>query len=81
MTIDKAIKILLTDYQHHHDIHDLMTAIAIKLGIEALKRVEKERTGYETFSPDLLPGETEGKRRERETSIYEAMTDKGDSLP
>ena len=31
---------------------------AIKLGIEALKRVQGERTGYESYAPDLLPGET-----------------------
>ncbi len=31
---------------------------AIRLGIEALRRVQKERTGYELYAPDLLPGET-----------------------
>jgi len=32
---------------------------ALKLGIEAVKRVQADRTGYETYAPDLLPGETE----------------------
>ena len=58
MTIDEAIKRLQRrigvelrcNVGHKYD--------DVKLGIEALKRVKTERTGYELYSPDLLPGET-----------------------
>ena len=58
MTIDKAIETLESfGSWFAGDLAD-RDAQAIKLGIEALKRVKAERTGYESYAPDLLPGET-----------------------
>lgn len=59
MKLEKAIYVLqsfleLVKPGGHPDIPD-----ALKLGIEALKRVKGERTGYEIYAPDLLPGETD----------------------
>ena len=58
MTIDEAIKILTIHNDHNPNFTDADRRDAHQLGIEALKRVEEERTGYETFAPDFLPGET-----------------------
>jgi hypothetical protein len=52
MTLVEAIGILEDDYQNHHNIQDPIPAIAIKLGIEALKGIQSC-----TFT-ELLPGET-----------------------
>ena len=58
MTIDEAIKIL------QHNLAEITpsawpdTHASLTLGIEALKRVREQRTGYENYAPDLLPGET-----------------------
>ena len=59
MNIEKAIEILDTHQcdMPRNEVPDLIDAM--KLGIEALKRIKEERTGYETYAPDLLPGETE----------------------
>ena len=58
MTLEEAIKVLATiyddiDYGHHDD--DL---IAIKLGIEALKRCKLVAEGYQYWHERPLPGET-----------------------
>ncbi|GAH34507.1 unnamed protein product [marine sediment metagenome] len=57
MTLEKAIEILTDILQYVKpgdppDEHD-----AIKLGIEALKRVKKYRPLYARKYPHLLPGE------------------------
>lgn len=58
MKIEKAIEIL-GDHALTIDLSkDLDLHASIHLGIEALKRVRQERTGYESYAPDLLPGET-----------------------
>ena len=58
MTIDQAIKLLedIGPYRGTLSGEDLES---IKLGIQGLKWVKAERTGYELYAPDLLPGETE----------------------
>lgn len=57
--IDAAIEMLQFFYdQRVTHLADFELA-AVKLGIEALERVKRERTGYESFAPDLLPNETE----------------------
>ncbi len=58
MNIDEAIKILevergLAERQPETGVFD-----ALKLGIEALKRIELGRTGVQRFAHSLLPGET-----------------------
>ncbi len=58
MNINLAIKIQTIHNDHNPDFTDADRREAHQLGIEALKRVKKERTGYETYAPDLLPGET-----------------------
>ena len=58
MTIDEAIRILETFHDQSACTLDATSANAIRLGIEALKWVEKERTGYEVIKPGLLEGET-----------------------
>jgi len=59
MTIDKAIQIL-SDEPETLDWENEPQAIeALKLGIEALKRVKYVRETYQKSSYVLLPGETE----------------------
>ncbi len=58
MTIDEAIKVLKEHSELVLVAFNPKLRIAIGLGIEALKRVRDERTGYELYAPDLLPGET-----------------------
>ncbi len=58
MTIDEAILILEPSENRPMFLSKPTLILAIQLGIEALKRVKAERIGYETFAPDLLPGET-----------------------
>ncbi len=59
MTIDEAIKKMEGKVELAEARGDFKTFAAERLGIEALNRVKAERTGYETYAPDLLPGETE----------------------
>ncbi len=59
MQIDKAIKNLEAGRRDCGMIPPEEFTSTMNLAIEALKRVKKERTGYETYAPDLLPGETE----------------------
>ena len=59
MTIDKAIKILQTTQYLCGATESQQFGDAIKLGIEALKRLKEVRErGYNLFG-HLLPGETE----------------------
>ena len=58
MTIDEAIKILETEAHLAKRQPETGVYEATKLGGEALKRVREERTGYESYAPDLLLGET-----------------------
>ena len=57
MTIDEAIKLIQLDVDDEDVAWDTPLGEAYKLSLEALKQVRKERTGYETYAPDLLPGE------------------------
>lgn len=57
MKIDEAIKVL-SEIEYVDPVTHRKQVEALKLGIEALKRVKADRTGYETYAPDLLPGET-----------------------
>lgn len=59
MKPEKAIEILSLAAPGHAFTTGTEFYDALNLGIEALKRVKAERTGYETYAPDLLPGETE----------------------
>jgi len=58
MNIPKAIEILSRTVAHSRADNTPHVRDAIKLGIEALQRVREERTGYESYAPDLLLGET-----------------------
>lgn len=59
MQIDEAIKELQDEICEHPAARDLPYYKALKLGIEALKRVQGQRAWYDTYALDLLPGETE----------------------
>lgn len=58
MKLDEAIETLELDYQAHHNVQDPVPAIAIRLGIEALKRLIylRDTKVLHPFKP--LPGET-----------------------
>jgi len=56
--LEKAIEILQDDYQHHHNIQDPLPAIAIMLGIEALKRHRDNEEHPRNGMPNPLPSET-----------------------
>ncbi len=58
MKIDEAIKRLENIQMEFLPLPRHTDWKAAQLGIEALKRVKEERTGYERYAPDLLPGET-----------------------
>ena len=58
ITIDKAIELLDGFLSGPGAFKVRANRDAVKLGIEALQRVKQERTGYESYAPDLLPGET-----------------------
>jgi len=60
MTADDAIETLENDQRRNYTQKETNIFKAQGLGIAALKRVKEERTGYESYAPDLLPGETEG---------------------
>lgn len=59
MTIDKAIEILGLRIKSPFVRANPDTKDAIKLGIEALKRIKECRLADHTIKEDLLPGETE----------------------
>ncbi|MBA7696500.1 hypothetical protein ES703_105149 [subsurface metagenome] len=58
MEIKKAIEILTGEYAHLCCRHDLDLRDAIKLGAEALNRVQEGRQAHPEFSRLRLPGET-----------------------
>lgn len=60
MTIDEAIKILTPMSDGRNLYPKLSERDAIKLGIEALKRVGSYRHFPDTKPGSLLPGETKG---------------------
>ena len=59
MTIDEAIEILENICRGLEDLGDAIGAHALKLGIEALKQLQREREQKVGFWRDRLPGETE----------------------
>ena len=59
MTIDEAIQILddlIKSGEYEGDPYD---SVAVKLGIEALKQIKKERFIAHPYCLNPLPGETE----------------------
>lgn len=58
MKIDKAIEIKQDFLKEYSNVMSCDEVVADHLSIEAMKRIKKERTGYEIYAPDLLPGET-----------------------
>ena len=59
MTIDKAIEILSASGYWGMITLDQDFKDACKLGIEALKIIQKERRDSLSYTGELLPGETE----------------------
>ncbi|GAH72764.1 unnamed protein product [marine sediment metagenome] len=59
MKLDKAIEILTQLPYQGEGCLDGATVAALKLGTEAMKRVQKYRPLYARRYPHLLPGETE----------------------
>jgi hypothetical protein len=57
MTLDKAIEILDRYFVLNHNVPRADVNEAAKLGIEALKKVQRDRELWRV--PPLLPGETE----------------------
>ena len=60
MTIDEAIKILIEDRKERLICSITELRVAQQLGIEALKRVKKERETIGKWHSRILPEETEG---------------------
>lgn len=58
MTIDEAIKKLRAATTADERDFPIILEDAMKLGIEALKRLKLGRTGVQRFAHSLLPGET-----------------------
>lgn len=58
MTLGKAIELIQQDLDDPGSVDIMDLDEAQRLSIEAMKRVKQERTGYETYALDLLPGET-----------------------
>jgi len=59
MIIDEAIRILSTDIDKPIPGKNYLFNEALKLGIEALKQIQKYRPAFDGQHPPLLPGETE----------------------
>lgn len=59
MTIDKAIKELDKELSIWSPIIHPNLRDSVKLGIEALKRLEVIRKSWPCYTSELLPGETE----------------------
>ena len=59
MTIDEAIKCLNLSDNWPQRVGNNDLREALKLGIEALKRVKDDRQNYRIpYSPEMLPGES-----------------------
>lgn len=58
MTLEVAIEVLHLLFGRIYEGNDLDRDKAIKLGIEALKKVKAVREGKEWVGINLLPGET-----------------------
>jgi len=58
MTIDEAIKIQEDYLENPYSVQPELVKYAIKLGIEALKRIRENRHYALPQIPRLLPGET-----------------------
>lgn len=58
MTLEKAIEILEQDLNTHLMLNQMDQANAIKLGIEAMKRAQRQRKTWLKLPDALLPGET-----------------------
>jgi len=59
MIIDEAIKLIQEDIDGNYYEQDSPLEKAVKLGIEALKRIQMNRIWPEVYHGGLLPGETE----------------------
>ena len=59
MKIDEAIEILEALAKHKGSWESKRTHDAIHLGLEALKRLKGNRSGFGSWDTGLLPGETE----------------------
>ena len=58
MTIDEAVKTLCDPTYQDLTLHDPKFEAACNLGSEALKEVQKARSGDPALDGELLPGET-----------------------
>ncbi|MBA7534648.1 hypothetical protein ES705_26897 [subsurface metagenome] len=58
MKMEKALEILTGEYTHLRYRHNLDLRDAIRLGVEALNRVQEGRQAHPEFSRLRLPGET-----------------------
>lgn len=58
MKIEKAIELLKEAHKHNYAWRGSNLDTAIKLGIEALKRIRSARKLNPDLNPSLLPGET-----------------------
>ncbi len=58
MTINEAIKILDNYHPFHNHYRNPGILEALNLGIEALKRLQEQRSGTTLDEYDFLPGET-----------------------
>ena len=58
MTIDEAIKTLTFYHKNHEPYSDPLLLNALRLGIEALKRIKSIREGISLSAYVDLPGET-----------------------
>jgi len=58
ITIEKASEILTQQVRYYHQIHQVDIIDALKLGIEALKRIKDCRHDWNLTITEILPGET-----------------------
>ena len=58
MKIEKAIEILTDRFPSAEEVEDDNLYDAIRLGIEALKRIKSDRIVNDDLNPYPLPGET-----------------------
>lgn len=58
MKLDKAIEILTINNDHNPNFTDADRRDALKMGVEALKYIQRDRRGLADFDIERLPGET-----------------------